>query len=97
MHSVHVRQLRVCRLNTWTQKQGTIRLSEDDGPPAIEFLSNDFDEDHQRIGDDEPLAVTAERLRAADVDAASADTGLEGLEGDELPDSDSPPTPLPKP
>ncbi|KAH9922244.1 uncharacterized protein B0H18DRAFT_523511 [Fomitopsis serialis] len=27
----------VLRLNTWTQKQGTIRLSEDDGPPAIEF------------------------------------------------------------
>ena len=84
------------RLNTWTQKQGTIRLSEDDGPPAIEFLSNEFDEDHQHIGDDEPLAVTAKRLRAANADAASAGIGSEGFEEDEV-SSGSPPPPLPKP
>ncbi|KAH9837734.1 uncharacterized protein C8Q71DRAFT_754211 [Rhodofomes roseus] len=80
------------QLNTWTQNQGTIRLSEDDGPPAIEFLSNDFDDDHQRIGDDESLATTAERLRAAN---ANTDLGLGTLEGGELLD-DSPPAPPPK-
>ncbi|KAI0728913.1 hypothetical protein C8Q72DRAFT_745203, partial [Fomitopsis betulina] len=56
------------RLNTWTQKQGTIRLSEDDGLSSVEFLSNDFDEDHQRIGDDDSLDVTVEPPRPADAD-----------------------------
>ncbi|KZT68033.1 hypothetical protein DAEQUDRAFT_672147, partial [Daedalea quercina L-15889] len=83
------------QLITWTQKQGTIRLSEDDGPPAIEFLSNDFDEDHQRIDDDEPFAATAERLQAANTHTAAADAGSEGLEEGELLD-EVPPVPPPK-
>ena len=86
---------RLRRLNNWTQKQGTIRLSEDDGPPAIEFLSNDFDEDHRRIEDEEPLAVTAERLRATSADTASAGTTSEGFQEEELPIGSSSASPLP--
>jgi len=37
------------RLKTLTRPEGRIRLSEDDGPPATEFLGDDYDED------DEPL------------------------------------------
>lgn len=51
------------RLKTWTRQEGNIRLSVDDGPPANEFLADDFDEDHGDIEDDEPLADRAERLR----------------------------------
>jgi len=53
------------QLKTWTQKEGQIRLSIDDGPPVHEFLEDDYDEDHERIADEELLAVTAERLNAA--------------------------------
>ena len=52
------------RLTTWGQGgEGRIRLSVDDGPSAREFLDDDYDEDNERLGDDEPLAVTAQRLR----------------------------------
>ncbi|OSX58002.1 hypothetical protein POSPLADRAFT_1174005 [Postia placenta MAD-698-R-SB12] len=37
------------KLTTWTRKDGQIRLSIDDGPPAHEFLQDDFDEDRERI------------------------------------------------
>ncbi|KAH7927566.1 hypothetical protein BV22DRAFT_1127266 [Leucogyrophana mollusca] len=53
------------QLKTWTRQEGTIRLSEDDGPSATEFLADADDEDIGRIDDDEPLAQGAERLRAA--------------------------------
>ena len=52
------------RLQTWPNGEGRIRLSEDDGPPAHEFLEDDYDEDNEGLADDEPLAVRAERLRA---------------------------------
>ncbi|KZT03279.1 uncharacterized protein LAESUDRAFT_716290 [Laetiporus sulphureus 93-53] len=55
------------QLSTWTQKEGRIRLSEDDGPPSREFLEDEYDEDNARIPDDEPLAVTAHRLNSVNV------------------------------
>ena len=53
------------RLQTWNQGDGRIRLSTDDGPSAREFLDDDYDDDNERVGDSEPLAITAERLRRA--------------------------------
>ena len=37
------------RLKTWTRREGRIRLSEDDGPPAREFLEDDYDEDNEEL------------------------------------------------
>jgi hypothetical protein len=38
------------RLKAWTQgSDGRIRLSEDDGPPAREFLEDDYDEDNEEL------------------------------------------------
>ncbi|KAM5532518.1 hypothetical protein V8D89_013805 [Ganoderma adspersum] len=53
------------QLQTWNQGEGRIRLSTDDGPAAHEFLDDDYDDDNERVGDSEPLAITAERLRRA--------------------------------
>ncbi|KAF8900416.1 hypothetical protein CPB84DRAFT_1708934 [Gymnopilus junonius] len=52
------------QLKTFNRSEGRIRLSEDDGPPANEFLADDFDEDneHLRDSDDEPLT---EHIRKA--------------------------------
>jgi len=52
------------QLKTFNRSEGRIRLSEDDGPPANEFLVDDFDEDneHLRDSDDEPLT---EHIRKA--------------------------------
>lgn len=48
------------RLKTFTQREGNIRLSEDDGPPAREFLEDDYDDDNEGLSgdssDDESLA-----------------------------------------
>ncbi|OSD00069.1 hypothetical protein PYCCODRAFT_1371975, partial [Trametes coccinea BRFM310] len=73
---------------------GRIRLSMDEGPSAREFLDDDYDDDNERLGDDEPLAVTADRLRKA---VSSADDDME--QADALvfeADSDEPPPPPPK-
>ncbi|KIK00386.1 hypothetical protein K443DRAFT_611264 [Laccaria amethystina LaAM-08-1] len=46
-------------LKTITNRNdGRIRLSEDDGPPAHEFLEDDYDEDNAHLddSDDEPLS-----------------------------------------
>ena len=52
------------RLTTWNHdREGRIRLSTDEGPSAREFLDDDYDDDNERLGDEEPLAVTAQRLR----------------------------------
>jgi hypothetical protein len=40
------------RLQTWTRTEGQIRLSEDDGPSATEFLTDADDEDDIGIADD---------------------------------------------
>lgn len=39
----------ISRLKTLARPEGHIRLSEDDGPPAREFLEDDYDEDHQGL------------------------------------------------
>ncbi|EGN94833.1 hypothetical protein SERLA73DRAFT_187901 [Serpula lacrymans var. lacrymans S7.3] len=41
------------QLKTWSRQEGAIRLSQDDGPSAAEFLEDDYDEDVGSI--DEPL------------------------------------------
>ncbi|KAJ6578789.1 hypothetical protein DFH09DRAFT_1448972 [Mycena vulgaris] len=38
---------------THSQTGGAIRLSEDDGPPAREFLEDDYDEDHEGLDMDD--------------------------------------------
>ncbi|TFK36598.1 hypothetical protein BDQ12DRAFT_686697 [Crucibulum laeve] len=47
------------QLKTFTHSEGRIRLSEDDGPSATEFLEDDYDEDNEMLdgnnSDDEPL------------------------------------------
>lgn len=54
------------RLKSWTRNEGAIRLSEDEGPPATEFLGDDYDEDNGSIDDDElPLAERVAQLHAA--------------------------------
>ncbi|KAL7278725.1 hypothetical protein ACG7TL_007728 [Trametes sanguinea] len=66
----------------------------DEGPSAREFLDDDYDDDNERLGDDEPLAVTADRLRKA---VSSAGDDME--QADALvfeADSDEPPPPPPK-
>ncbi|KAG2143991.1 hypothetical protein BD769DRAFT_1420902 [Suillus cothurnatus] len=40
------------QLQTWTRTEGQIRLSEDDGPSATEFLTDADDEDDIGIADD---------------------------------------------
>lgn len=84
----------VVRLNTWTRKEGRIRLSEDDGPPVHEFLQDDYDEDNERLADDEPLAITAERLRMANVENTVVQEGADPLP---LTESISPDPPSPPP
>jgi hypothetical protein len=56
------------RLKTWTSRrtEGRIRLSEDDGPAATEFLGDDDGSDVlEDDEDDEPLSRRAERVRLA--------------------------------
>jgi hypothetical protein len=50
------------KLRTWTRREGTIRLSIDDGPPATEFLA--VDDDESVDGDEEPLANRAQQLKS---------------------------------
>ncbi|TFK48216.1 hypothetical protein OE88DRAFT_1737911 [Heliocybe sulcata] len=53
------------QLKTWSRAEGTIRLSEDNGPSHREFLDDDYDDDNAGLEDDEPLAHRAEQLRLA--------------------------------
>ncbi|KAG1859646.1 hypothetical protein F4604DRAFT_1535252, partial [Suillus subluteus] len=39
------------QLQTWTRTEGQIRLSEDDGPSAVEFLTDADDEDVETLDD----------------------------------------------
>ncbi|KAI0772420.1 hypothetical protein BD413DRAFT_663195 [Trametes elegans] len=85
------------QLTSWPQSNGRIRLSLDEGPSAREFLDDDYDDDNERLGDDEPLVVTAERLRQA-VPPAEGDLQIEqpaAVVFDAEP-ADSPPPPPPK-
>ncbi|KAF5329732.1 hypothetical protein D9619_008984 [Psilocybe cf. subviscida] len=55
------------KLKTLTRREGTIRLSQDDGAPAIEFLADDYDDDHQHLhdSDDEPLTEHVRKVTQA--------------------------------
>ncbi|PPQ95112.1 hypothetical protein CVT25_011655 [Psilocybe cyanescens] len=55
------------RLKVFNQSEGPIRLSEDDGPPANEFLADDYDDDnaHLHDSDDEPLSEHIRRATQA--------------------------------
>lgn len=55
------------KLKTFSGSEGRIRLSEDDGPPANEFLDDDYDEDNEHIhdSDDEPLSEHIRRATQA--------------------------------
>ncbi|OJT11183.1 hypothetical protein TRAPUB_12290 [Trametes pubescens] len=66
----------------------------DEGPSAREFLDDDYDEDHTRLGDDEPLAVTADRLQKA-ISSTNGEPESTLLFTDEA-DSEDPPPPPPK-
>ncbi|KAI0043423.1 hypothetical protein FA95DRAFT_404516 [Auriscalpium vulgare] len=57
-----LRAVVVYQLKTWTRQEGTIRLSEDDGPPARSFLEDEYDEDNDGLND-EPLALCSQELR----------------------------------
>jgi hypothetical protein len=53
------------RLQTWTRgKDGPIRLSTDDGPPAAEFLEDDdeYDEDNTGLTVEQALAASRSEL-----------------------------------
>lgn len=43
------------RLKILTRSEGRIRLSEDDGPSATEFLGDDYDEDNESMGPNDVL------------------------------------------
>ncbi|KAG2351941.1 hypothetical protein BDR07DRAFT_966668 [Suillus spraguei] len=51
------------QLQTWTRTEGQIRLSEDDGPSATEFLTDADDEDVGIVDDGIILDQDEERLR----------------------------------
>lgn len=51
------------RLQTWSRTEGQIRLSEDDGPSATEFLTEADDEDVGIVDDGVILGQDGERLR----------------------------------
>jgi len=36
-------------MKTWTRTEGAVRLSVDDGPPAREFLEDDYDDDNEEL------------------------------------------------
>lgn len=56
------------RLKTFTRSEGQIRLSEDNGPPANEFLADDYDEDNEHLNDlgDQSLSEHIRKARAAE-------------------------------
>lgn len=63
----------------------------DDGPPAREFLDEEYDEDLARLGDDEPLALTADRLKKASGVAVAEDAAV--ADSLDIAEDAPPPTP----
>ncbi|KAF8841878.1 hypothetical protein BDN67DRAFT_481184 [Paxillus ammoniavirescens] len=57
------------QLKTWTTQEGQIRLSEDDGPPATEFLADD--DVPPGISQDNP-SIQAKGTRGTGDDQANA-------------------------
>jgi hypothetical protein len=45
------------RLQTWARKEGPVRLSTDDGPPAASFLDDAYDDDSEDASDDVGLVL----------------------------------------
>jgi hypothetical protein len=60
---LHNSNLHRHRLQTWSRPEGQIRLSEDDGPSATEFLTEADDEDVGIVDDGVILGQDGERLR----------------------------------
>ncbi|EIW56465.1 uncharacterized protein TRAVEDRAFT_170382 [Trametes versicolor FP-101664 SS1] len=83
------------QLTSFSRNDGRIRLSMDEGPSAREFLDDDYDEDHARLGDDEPLAVTADRLQKA-VSVTNGEPEESTLLFTDEADEEDPPPPPPK-
>ncbi|KAI0726701.1 hypothetical protein C8Q72DRAFT_887286 [Fomitopsis betulina] len=83
------------QLTSFSQNDGHIRLSMDEGPSAREFLDDDYDEDHARLGDDEPLAVTADHLQKA-VSSTNGEPEESTLLFTDEADEEDPPPPPPK-
>jgi len=56
------------QLKTLTSREGRIRLSEDNGPPANEFLADDYDEDNEHLNDigNETLSEHIRKARATE-------------------------------
>ena len=54
-------------MKTWTKTEGQIRLSEDDGPSAAEFLADGDDEDSGTVDDGVILSQEEERLRTGGI------------------------------
>lgn len=55
-------------MKTFTSSsEGRIRLSEDDGPPANEFLADDYDDDNEHLhdSDNEPLSEHIRKVTEA--------------------------------
>ncbi|KAH8079831.1 hypothetical protein BXZ70DRAFT_1012589 [Cristinia sonorae] len=77
------------QLKTWSGREGRIRLSLDEGPSAREFLEDDYDDDHEGLPDDEPLALRAQELQSI----SPTNPILPTLPED---DDDDPPSPPPK-
>ncbi|KAF9221733.1 hypothetical protein BS17DRAFT_784579 [Gyrodon lividus] len=57
------------QLKTWTTQEGQIRLSEDDGPPATEFLADD---DVPGRIDQDDLSTQAKSTRRTSYDQVDA-------------------------
>lgn len=55
------------RLKTLTRSEGPIRLSNDEGPPANEFLADDYDEDNEHLDDSDDTPLSEHIRRATQV------------------------------
>lgn len=53
------------KLNTISGSEGRIRLSEDDGPSAAEFLEDDFDDDNLHLSLNSDTDTLSEQMKRA--------------------------------
>ncbi|GLB44508.1 hypothetical protein LshimejAT787_1701350 [Lyophyllum shimeji] len=71
------RQVVSHQLKTITRPEGRIRLSVDDGPPAREFLEDDYDDDHEPLPSPPPHGPVKGR-GLINVDAYDAEVPIAG-------------------
>ncbi|KAJ6554464.1 hypothetical protein B0H19DRAFT_1153647 [Mycena capillaripes] len=70
---------------THSRTEGAIRLSEDDGPPAREFLEDDYDDDNEGVNIDDHVNVDDRRetgigaFPIPHISNTSADTQRKGV------------------